>query len=309
MRRVSYHQSVFDLLDIRPAESAQAREMIEACERRCGRRLPESVRQWYLVEGVVALHYDADWHAPASSQKSYLWYDYSNMDLPESVEAVLGQFADGRTQASEEEYGPPAAPAGSVPVMLENSGACRWYVQPNGSADPPVIVDETYDFQAKQVVLWKRVADCFSAFVFDWFARFYQQDWIPLSGRSPYTQQRTRPEGDKPYLNGLWLYASKGEAVAPPYIDYLIESFAEDSREEVAAGVMQHCFHDEHGRLRVTTDGPREEGGVSAWWLHAGSEEDLFRLARKVWWCCDLPMTLRHGSETAEGVLARLRTA
>ena len=44
MRRVPYHQSVFDLLDIQPQESPQAREMIEAHEARSGRRLPEAVR-------------------------------------------------------------------------------------------------------------------------------------------------------------------------------------------------------------------------------------------------------------------------
>jgi hypothetical protein len=50
MRRVPFHQSVFDLLDLRPRESPQAREMIEACEARSGRRLPEAVRQWYLID-------------------------------------------------------------------------------------------------------------------------------------------------------------------------------------------------------------------------------------------------------------------
>ena len=79
MRRVSYHQSIFDLLDLQPSESAQARESIEDCERRCGRRLPEAVRQWYLIEGVVQL-----------------WYDYSNMDAPEPLEVVLRQFARTR---------------------------------------------------------------------------------------------------------------------------------------------------------------------------------------------------------------------
>jgi hypothetical protein len=40
MGRVLYHQ----LLDLRPRESPQARVMIEACEARSGRRLPEAVR-------------------------------------------------------------------------------------------------------------------------------------------------------------------------------------------------------------------------------------------------------------------------
>src|SRR5690242_8972272 len=41
MRHVSYYQSVFDLLDIRPKDSPQAWQMIEAGERRRGKRLPE----------------------------------------------------------------------------------------------------------------------------------------------------------------------------------------------------------------------------------------------------------------------------
>ena len=45
MRRVPYHQSVFDLLNIEPQESPQARAMIEAHEARSG-TLPAAVRQW-----------------------------------------------------------------------------------------------------------------------------------------------------------------------------------------------------------------------------------------------------------------------
>ena len=39
MRRVPYHQSVFDLLNIQAREPPQART----------KRLPEAVRQWYLT--------------------------------------------------------------------------------------------------------------------------------------------------------------------------------------------------------------------------------------------------------------------
>ncbi len=287
MRRLSYHQSVFDLLDLHPPESAQARELIEACERRCRQRLPEAVRQWYLLEGVVAL-----------------WHDYSNMDLPEPLDAVLRQFA----QEGEGRY--PWWAADRLWVMGENQGCCWWFVRLDGTDDPPVFVDADYDHRATDtegLPPAEKVADCFSDFVFDWMTRFYCEGWTPLSERSPYPDQRTRPAGEKPYLDGLWLYAPQAEALAPPYLDYLIENFAEDSREEIADRLTQHRFHDEHGSIRVTTDDCREEGGVSAWWLHADSQESLFRLASKAWWCCDLPATLRSWSEVAGPVMERLR--
>ena len=59
MRGLPYHQSLFDLLDAQPPVSAQAREMIEAYERRRGQRLPEAVRQWYLLRDVVPLTLEA----------------------------------------------------------------------------------------------------------------------------------------------------------------------------------------------------------------------------------------------------------
>jgi hypothetical protein len=153
----------------------------------------------------------------------------------------------------------------------------------------------------------ERGAGRFSQFLFDWFARFYFEDWTPLAERSPYPEQRTRPPSEKRYLDGLWLYAPDAEALAPPYLDYLLENFTEEPRREVADGVMQYRFQDAQGSIRVTTDEYHEEGGVSAWWMHADSEEGLFQLAKRVWRCGNLPTTLRHWSEAARPVLDRLR--
>src|SRR5262245_24683322 len=72
MGRLSPHQSVFGLIERQPGESAEARALIEACEARRGRRLPETVRRWYLHEGVVPLHHDANWDV----KRECLWYDY-----------------------------------------------------------------------------------------------------------------------------------------------------------------------------------------------------------------------------------------
>jgi hypothetical protein len=305
MRRVSYHQSVFDLLDMQPQESPQAREMIEACEARSGQRLPESVRQWYLIDGVVFLRPDNDWRERVRNQRDYLWYDYSNMDLPESLEAVLRQFESGRTEGHEQDERRP--PAGSVRVMVENQGVCSWYIQPDGSDDPPVIVDAEYDHQTEQVIHWVRVADRFSAFIFDWFADYYYEDWTPLSERNPYPDRRTRPPRENLYRNGLWLYAPHAEAVAPPSLDYLMENLTEDAHRPIADDVMQYHFRKDNGRLRVTTDRYGEGGGASAWWLHAGSEEGLYRLAERVLLCGGLSQTLRHRTDAARPVMDRLR--
>src|SRR5690242_19268834 len=73
MRRVSYHQSVFDLLDMQPPNSVEAESMIESWERQQGQRLPEAVRQWYLIENVVAIRDVEEW--PRRNEEGHLWYD------------------------------------------------------------------------------------------------------------------------------------------------------------------------------------------------------------------------------------------
>jgi hypothetical protein len=303
MRRVPYHQSVFDLLDLQPRESPQAREMIEAHEARSG-RLPEAVRQWYLIDRVVALRHDADWYARAGNQRDHLWYDYSNMDWPEALESVLRQFAGEPTVMPGREQGRPAE---VVQVMHENQGVCRWFVRPDGSDDPPVIVDEHYDFQAKQIVRWVQIADSFSAFVFGWFADYYAQEWTPLSECGRDADGMLRSHADKPYRNGLWLYAPHAEALDQPHLDFLIEQFNEDYCRQVAGGAIQYGFSHATGTIRVTTDDPGEEGGVSAWWLHADSAEHLYRLAERILWCGNLRQALRFRTKEAGPVMDRLR--
>jgi hypothetical protein len=175
MRRESYHQSVFDLLDIQPPHSVEARAMIEAWESRHGRRLLEAVRQWYLIENLVALQeHRGDW--PRQNAADHLWYDYSNEDQPEPLEQIPRQFA--------QEYGEglPSWGPDRVRVLVENQGVCSWFIQPDGSDDPPVVVDEYYDYhpahpEESKVLEWVKVADHFSDFVFDWFAGYYYRDW------------------------------------------------------------------------------------------------------------------------------------
>jgi hypothetical protein len=105
-----------------------------------------------------------------------------------------------------------------------------------------VLLDALYDRQTDQVAYWVRAADSFSAFVFDWFAHFYFAEGTPLSasrdddrgllrsqGEEPYRsfifERDLPPEApplrspaEKPYRDGLWLYAPDAEPLAPPHL-------------------------------------------------------------------------------------------
>src|SRR4051812_37567000 len=93
MRRVSWHQSVFDLLGVQPQASPEARAMIEACEARTGRPLPAAVRDWFVRENVVALR----------GNEACLWNDYSNDDRPLPLERVLRWFSGEDRIADDED--------------------------------------------------------------------------------------------------------------------------------------------------------------------------------------------------------------
>src|SRR5262249_35292861 len=283
MQRISYHQSVFDLLDLQPSESATAREMIEVCEAHCGWRLPEAVRQWYLIDQVVPLQRVDNFHGFPENEENHLWYDYSNMDHPEPLDMVLQRFA------SELQAYRPGSDTNRVRILVENQAVCSWFVQLDGSDDPPVVVDESYDYRpnhpdGSRVLEWVKVADYFSEFVFDWVADYYFREWTPLSERDVYPGRRTRPACEKPHFNGLWLYAPCAEGLDGPSLDFLLEHFDEDRRMPVSEGVIQYQFRNKYGRLRVTSDGLSERDGISSWWLHADSEEDLFQLVRPILW-------------------------
>src|SRR5579872_5126668 len=82
---VSFHRNVYDLLDILPEVSSQARRMIERHERQHG-PLPAAVREWYCVKDIVPLTDRKP--APPS-----IWKQYSNTDRPELLSSVLRRAA------------------------------------------------------------------------------------------------------------------------------------------------------------------------------------------------------------------------
>jgi hypothetical protein len=292
MRRVSYYQSLFDLLDLQPGASSEAVRMIRHHEAAHG-SLPAAVRQWYRIDNVVGLRPTAR----RFHDHTGLWYAYSNSDHPEALSAVLDQFASPLAGGEPQR----------VLVLGENQGVWSWFIQPDGSDDPPVVVDEAVEDrpEGRIAIEWYKVSDRFSRFVFDWFAAYFHGVWR-VNFPAP-----TDDVGDYPattgHRNGLWLYAPEDTALAPPHLDFLIEHFTEDARREIEPGVMQYEFHDDNGRLRITTDDHSESDGVAAWWLAADDAEGLFLLARRVLWCGGLRENLRHWTKSARPVMDRLR--
>src|SRR5438270_5122096 len=113
MTHLSYHQNVFDLLDIELGLSGEALRMIEECERRCGASLPRALRDWYATEQVVPLRRATS--EVAESNECPLWHDYSNMDGPLPLEVVLASF---------EQLNGDEAPTGKrfLEILIENQG-------------------------------------------------------------------------------------------------------------------------------------------------------------------------------------------
>src|SRR5262249_24523782 len=92
MNRVSYHQNVFDLLEVELPVSTVAVQMIERCERRCGRRLPASLREWYSFARTVRLHSGVGM-PEGENEPETLWSWFSHGGQPVPLQRVLEQLA------------------------------------------------------------------------------------------------------------------------------------------------------------------------------------------------------------------------
>lgn len=126
--RLQYHRTAFELLRREPVVSEEAVRLIEEAERHCGRRLVASVREWYSLRGAVALlprHYH-----------------------PRPLESVLNNFLSG----------------GRIALGFDGGGS-EWFVKPDGSDDPPVVVDEWFGDPDDGE---RPFADRFSVLLFSW---------------------------------------------------------------------------------------------------------------------------------------------
>jgi hypothetical protein len=130
-----FHARTLKLLNVAPVNSATAASSLDAAEARIGRKLPASVREWYLLEDACKL-----------------LRQYSNDDWPLEV----GEF--GLPRKDTHGGGPHDLLArGLVVFRYENQGVCVWAFGLDGTEDPPVYVD--FDSQFKT---WAKCAPTFS---------------------------------------------------------------------------------------------------------------------------------------------------
>jgi hypothetical protein len=274
VNRVSYHQNVFDLLDMEPLPvSPEAVALIEACERRCGHRLPAALREWCAFAENVPLR------ERASSALISLWIRYSTPDHPVPLASILDEF--------EQACDPNGVPPGFVCLLVENQACARWYAEIDGSDDPPVWVDNDSEDREE----WTRLVP-FSDFLFHWFAHFGSEDCLPLLRQ--------------PYRAGVWLRAPREPALLPPHLDQLIDALDERPRHERPGGPTTYTFSAPAASLRVASDHRDVAGGHSAWWLHGETAEALEGLARRVRHVGALAEALRADTDAGRAVLERL---
>jgi hypothetical protein len=271
--RIPYHQNVYDLLEIEPGESPEAARKIAEHESRCG-PLPASVKEWYLVPGVVALK-------PGRSGSEVGWYG-SNDDPPRPLPQVLARIARRPTDV----------PRSYICFMDGHLGECRYFFKLNGTSDPPVY----NDYGRPNHLEWVRLATTFSEYLIDCFVQNHEQNVLLRNGRD------RLDEPPPPYGNGLWL-RTPAEPFQPPVIDFLTDHFGDPQRTPRPGNVTTYTFHPPSGTIRVTADEPALTGGLSAWWVHADSRERLAEFARLLLPWGTLRTTLRADTDPARAVL------
>jgi hypothetical protein len=92
-------------------------------------------------------------------------------------------------------------------------------------------------------------------------------------------------------------------------IDYLIDHLDEPERIARPTGVTVYMFHPDGGSVRVTADAPSVAGGLSAWWVHAETEDRLADLARLLLPWGTLGETLTSATRAGKSVLEQVKSA
>ncbi|MES2790772.1 MAG: SMI1/KNR4 family protein, partial [Planctomycetota bacterium] len=158
---MSFHLDTLKLLGVAPAVSQSSAAELDDAERRIGRKLPASVREWYSLDGARSL-----------------LRQYSNDDRPVDVR----EFGLARNDTLG--GGPHDLLARDLVVFrYENQAVCVWAFVLDGSVDPPVYVD--FDTQFKT---WKKCADSFSEHLYAWM-----WDYSLVLTREPIIQAQNKP--------------------------------------------------------------------------------------------------------------------
>ncbi len=243
---LKYHQSIFDMLGRGAVVCDEATRRIAEAERQCGRPLAASVREWYSLRDAIAL--------------------IPRWCHPRPVASVLEDFRGG----------------GRIAVGADG-GDCEWFVKPDGSDDPPVVVDEWFgDLDDGE----HPCVDRFSVFLFNWV-------WGGVAHEG-----QMSPTG--------FGVQALNTSFGPMELDFLKEQFQE-AEAPPAEGAQTWFFFTPGQRVMAQTCRGLHGVGVTSWYLTADSSADLARLLRRLWPCLARVKDLRTQSQTAREVLEQVR--
>jgi hypothetical protein len=133
----SYHPKSFDLLKAKPKICKENLECLDRIERMRNFRFPEAFKEWYSLEGAVALLKHGGMH-------------------PYPIEVLVSPQELGNS--GQVDY----AALGLLPFLYEEQGVCHWALQLDGSQDPPVLVE----VDSEPEYIWQTCSPNFSTFVY-----------------------------------------------------------------------------------------------------------------------------------------------
>lgn len=341
---VHYHQNTFDLLGIEPPpRSETALAKIAECERRCGRQLPASVREWFSYEGAAPRSEPLDRGGFNYGGNGFLWSDWTNDDHPTTLEALLASFAKIRGRRD----------ARFVHVLGENQGNGGWVVEFDGSDDPPVWC--TVDWGGAPA--WEEAGDDdqgtdsshgndgsrerrASSSGGDTDEDLDDEDLDdedlddedlddePFGGRleasrfsdfvfahfwrshSTHVQLESRRQSGPRYDHGLWFRAPRAVAVGPEALAQISAVLGPPRVTRTASGATSYRFLDGvQSGVHLVTDEPGTPGARASWWCWAKSGPLLVALFRQVVPLGGLVRTARVETQEARKALAELLAA
>lgn len=148
---LKYHQAVFDLLALVPNMSEFSILKLAKREQKCKVTFPPSMREWYSIEGAVAL-----------------LDKYNNSDTGASA-VPLERLGESMNDHLDQ---PNQAAKNYLLVFTGGEAGLPLYVHLDGSDDPPVFVDNCkYAEDGKLIIQWLPWKPTFSKFVHDWIAQ------------------------------------------------------------------------------------------------------------------------------------------
>jgi hypothetical protein len=243
---LKYHQAVFDMLGRPPVVCEEATRRIDEAERQCGRSLPASVREWYSLRDAVAL-IPRWWH-------------------PRPLESVLKDFRSG----------------GRIALGFDG-GDCEWFVKPDGSDDPPVVVEQSFGLPDDGEHPY---ADRLAVLLFSWV-------WDGVA----HEEQMTAAGFGVQALN---------TGFGPMELDFLKEHFRE-AEAPCWEGGQTWFFFTAGQRVTAHRSRVRLDMEVTNWYLMADSAADLARLLRRLWPCLARLKQVYTRSQQAREVLEQVR--